>query len=130
MMSTSAVKRIVAVASFALVIAACGSSGSSGTAYKEPAGPPVETVHIQSGNVYFKPTQLTVKPGIIKIDLKNVESGTHDLVINGLPGFQLEVSGAGSSASGKVDLTKGAHEFYCTIPGHKEAGMKGTITVS
>jgi uncharacterized cupredoxin-like copper-binding protein len=51
-------------------------------------------------------------------------------VIQGLPGFQLEVSGEGSTASSKVDLKPGEYEFYCTIPGHKEAGMKGTITVS
>jgi uncharacterized cupredoxin-like copper-binding protein len=127
-MSTSTIKRIVAVGAFVLVIAACGSSGSS-AAYKQPTGPAVETVQIQSGNTFFKPTQLNVKPGIIAIDLKN-ESGTHDLVIKGLPGFMLDVSGSGSKASGKVDLKKGSYQFYCTIPGHKEAGMQGTITVS
>ena len=47
-----------------------------------------------------------------------------------MPGFQIEVSGEGDTATEKVDLTKGKYEFYCTIPGHEEAGMKGTLTVS
>jgi uncharacterized cupredoxin-like copper-binding protein len=129
-MHPAMIKRVVGVAAFVAVLGACGSSGSSGAAYKEPAGPPVETIKIESGNVFFKPTSIKAKPGIAKLELTNIESGTHDLVIKGLPGFQLEVSGDGSKASGKVDLKPGSSEFYCTIPGHKEAGMKGTITVS
>ena len=104
------------------------SSGSS--SYKEPTGPPVATLNVESGNVFFKPTTLTAPAGIVKMTLKNIESGTHDLVIRNVPGFQLEVSGDGSTATEKVKLKKGKYEFYCTIPGHEEAGMKGTLTVS
>jgi plastocyanin len=128
-MKTS-LKRALALAAFAAVIVACGGSDSSGSAYKEPTGPPVDTLDIQSGNTFFKPSELTSAPGVVKLDLKNIESGTHDLVIRDIPGFQLEVSGDGSTASGKVKLKSGKYEFYCTIPGHEEAGMKGTITVS
>lgn len=124
------VMRVLALSAFVAIVAACGGSDSGGATYKEPSGPPVATLKIESGNVFFKPTELDSPKGIVKLTLKNIESGTHDLVIRGLPGFQLEVSGDGSTASGKVDLTKKKYEFYCTIPGHEEAGMKGTITVS
>jgi nitrite reductase (NO-forming) len=66
----------------------------------------------------------------VKITLKNIESGTHDLQIHGISGFQVEVSGEGSTASGKVQLKKGTYDYYCSIPGHEAAGMKGTLTVS
>jgi uncharacterized cupredoxin-like copper-binding protein len=113
------------------VFGACSSGGGSDKAYKPPTGPAVDTLKVRSGNVYFKPTKLETKPGIVQIDLHNQESGVHDLVIQGIPGFQLEVSGQGDDASGKVDLKANkTYEFYCTIPGHKEAGMRGTITVS
>jgi uncharacterized cupredoxin-like copper-binding protein len=120
---------VAAVAVSVAVLAACGGDDGADAAYKEPKGPPVDTLKVNAGNVYFKPTELDTQPGIVEIDLHNQESGVHDLVIKDIPGFQLEVSGEGSNASGKVELTKKKYEFYCTIPGHKEAGMRGTITV-
>lgn len=126
----SPVQRVAALACFVAVIAACGGSSGPDSAYKEPTGPAVATLKINAGNVYFKPTELTAPPGIVQIKLYNQESGTHDLVIKDISGFHLEVSGEGSNASGKVDLKAKKYEFSCTIPGHKEAGMKGTITVS
>jgi nitrite reductase (NO-forming) len=123
-------KAIAAMAVSLAVLGACSSDGGSDTAYKQPTGPAVDTLKVQSGNVYFKPTKLDTKPGVVQIDLHNQESGVHDLVIKDIPGFQLEVSGEGANASGKVDLKANKqYEFYCTIPGHKEAGMRGTITV-
>jgi uncharacterized cupredoxin-like copper-binding protein len=131
MMRSVVIKRTVAVVAVAAVVAACGGSSSGGSSgYKEPKGPAVDTLSVESGNVFFKPTKLTSAAGIVKISLKNIESGTHDLVIRDVPGFELEVSGEGSTASGKVELKAKTYEFYCTIPGHEEAGMKGTITVS
>ena len=125
----TAVKRFAALGVLVVVIAGCGGGDGGGEPYAEPKGPAVDTLKVTSGNVWFKPTELTTQPGIVQIDLYNQESGVHDLVIKDIPGFQLEVSGEGSDASGKVDLKAKEYEFYCTIPGHKEAGMRGTITV-
>ena len=129
-MTISGVKRLVAVGAVAFVLAACGGSDDSGTSYVEPKGPAVATLKLESGNTFFKPDKEQAPPGIIDIQLKNIESGIHDLVIRDVPGFQIEVSGEGDTVSKKVELEKGKYEFYCTVPGHEEAGMKGTLTVS
>src|SRR5207342_2680157 len=122
---------LVAVGALALILAACGGGSDSGSgSYKEPTGPAVATIKLDSGNTYFKPDNVHAPPGIIAISLKNVETGTHDLVIRGVPGFQVEVSGDGDTVTKKIELAKGKYEFYCSIPGHEEAGMKGTLTVS
>ncbi len=129
-----ATKRFVASAALALglvvALAACGGGGSGGSGYKPPTGPAIATVKLESGNTFFKPNKVTAPAGIIKIQVTNIESGIHDLVIRNIPGFQVEVSGEGDVESQKVELAKGKYEFYCTIPGHEEAGMKGTLTVS
>jgi uncharacterized cupredoxin-like copper-binding protein len=124
-------KQLVAAGALAVLLAACGGGDSEGGSYQEPAGPAVASMKLESGNTYFEPDKVAVTPpGIIDVTVDNVESGIHDLVIRGVPGFQVEVSGEGDTASKKVELEKGKYEFYCTIPGHEEAGMKGTLTVS
>lgn len=120
----------VACTALAVGLTACGGSDSGSSSYKPPKGPAVASLKVQSGNVFFKPTKLSAPAGIISITLKNIESGSHDLEIHGVSGFQLQVSGEGSTATEKVQLKKGTYEYYCSIPGHEEAGMKGTLTVS
>jgi plastocyanin len=120
----------VALSALVVGLTACGGSSSSGGSYKQPTGPAVASLHVKSGNLFFKPAKLSSPAGIISITLKNIESGSHDLEIHGVSGFQLEVSGTGSTATGKVQLKKGTYTYYCSIPGHEAAGMKGTLTVS
>src|SRR3954464_2593781 len=123
---------VAVVATFAIALAGCGggSSGGGGSkSYKEPSGAPVKTINVASANLFFTPKRPVSPPGIIEISLKNTESGAHTFVFEGVPGFELQVTGEGDTDSGKVQLSKGKHVFYCTIPGHREAGMEGTLTV-
>jgi plastocyanin len=114
-----------------LGLAACGGGGDGGgpKAYVEPKGASTETISIHAGNFYFKPDAITTNAGIATIELTSDGNG-HDLVFDGAyPGFQLEVSGGGSTTSEKVDLKPGKYTFYCNFPGHRAAGMQGTLTV-
>jgi uncharacterized cupredoxin-like copper-binding protein len=36
----------------------------------------------------------------------------------------------GGTSTVSVKLKKGRYEFYCPVPGHKAAGMKGTLTIT
>jgi plastocyanin len=119
---------IALLAAALVVFAACGGGGSS-TAYKEPKGPAVAQLTFDAKNFAFTPSKATAPAGIVGITLQSTEGG-HDFVIDGLPGFKLTVTGSGSKDSGKVDLKKGKYTFYCSLPGHRAAGMQGTITVS
>ncbi len=119
---------VVLVPLCAWVLGACG--GGKGSSYQQPAGAAIGTITIQAGNLFFKPDKLTVdRPGIYDVELKNTQSGAHTLVFDDVKGFELEVTGDGSTDAKKVDLTAGTHKFHCTIPGHAAAGMKGTLTV-
>jgi plastocyanin len=111
-------------------LSACGGGDDGGgpKAFVPPKGPSTETISIHAGNFYFKPKTITAKPGIATIELTS-DSNAHDLVFDdAYPGFQLEVSG-GSTDSSKIDLKPGKYTFYCSFPGHRAAGMEGTLTV-
>jgi uncharacterized cupredoxin-like copper-binding protein len=109
-------------------LAACGSS-SSGGKYVPPTGPVVDSVTVDAGNLYYKPADVETKAGNVRITLENVETGSHNLVIEGIPRFVLEVSGKGDKDSNVVALKAGNYDFYCTLPGHRSAGMQGELTV-
>jgi plastocyanin len=129
-------RRVLAVVSFALLaavfFAACGGGGgggASGGAYEEPKGKATETLSFQAGNFFFKPDQVTAKPGIAEIKL-TADNGIHDFRFDGAyPGFLLEAYGGGAGESRKIDLKPGKYTFYCDLPGHRAAGMVGTLTV-
>jgi plastocyanin len=109
-----------------LVAVGCGGGGDSG--YKEPTGKAVADLTFSAKNFSFTPKNADAPAGIIGITLKSTAGG-HDFVIEGVPGFKLVTPGSGDSDSGKVDLKKGKYTFYCSLPGHRAAGMVGTLTV-
>ena len=43
--------------------------------------------------------------------------------------FKLEVSRGGDTDDGTIELEAGDYVFYCDVPGHRAAGMEGTLTV-
>ena len=65
------------------------------------------------------------------LSFSNAQSIPHDVAIEDSSGEvigQTEVI-AGGETSTRVDLKPGTYTYFCTIPGHREAGMEGTLTV-
>lgn len=129
-MNTRRVVRMftIGVATTALV-AACGGGGGGSSSYKQPKGSAQKTLDIKGGNFFFDPKNPEAPAGVDAIKLTS-EGGLHTLVFAGgkVPHFKLQAS-SGKSDELKVDLKPGKYEFYCDIPGHREAGMDGTLTV-
>lgn len=80
--------------------------------------------------IAFDTTTLTSKPGKVTIDFDNPSALEHDVAID-QDGKQIAISEtiAKGKTSVSADLTPGTYTFLCTIPGHAEAGMEGTLTV-
>jgi plastocyanin len=73
---------------------------------------------------------LSSKPGKVTIDLTNPAAIQHDVAI--AKGSQQLVKAplvSNGSTSVTADLAPGKYVFYCTVPGHRQAGMQGTLTV-
>jgi uncharacterized cupredoxin-like copper-binding protein len=74
----------------------------------------------------------TLSPGTYTFDLTNKGQVGHDLVFNG-PGVDNDktpVIGPGKTAKLTVDLKNGTYDVYCSVPGHKQAGMDVKLKVS
>jgi plastocyanin len=78
----------------------------------------------------FDKKELTGKPGKVTIDFENPSAIPHNVVIlkdgKELAGFEPIAEGEESVSA---DLEAGAYTFICSVPGHAEAGMEGTLTV-
>ncbi|HMP40230.1 MAG TPA: multicopper oxidase domain-containing protein, partial [Roseiflexaceae bacterium] len=95
---------------------------------QEPVGPVLGTLTIEAVDIGFEPTNLTVdNPGRYTIKLVNTGNIVHDIVFpNGLK----IVAQAGETQEGDVMVPEGGLTFICSLPGHKDAGMVGSISVA
>jgi len=88
----------------------------------------VATVEVDAlPTLKFQSTEFTTKVGIN--EMKYVDKGgTHTLVFAepALAGFIISVP---PTSSKKVDLLAGTYTIFCSIPGHRAAGMEATLTV-
>lgn len=131
-----------------LAVAGCGG-GSSKKQASTPATTPAPTpapVHKQTTTASsgggakattiseseFKLTPSTAKvgAGAVTVTAKNDGTIMHNLVIqgNGVSKKTAQLQ-PGSSGVLKVNLKPGTYQMYCSVPGHKQSGMKGTIVV-
>lgn len=80
--------------------------------------------------IAFDTTTLTSKPGKVTIEFSNPAAIEHDVAIeqNGKVIAKSELITKGKT-SVAADLAPGTYTFLCTVPGHAEAGMEGTLTV-
>jgi uncharacterized cupredoxin-like copper-binding protein len=70
-----------------------------------------------------------LKAGEITFEVSDDGKIPHDLAIKGTNDKTKEIA-PGSNAELKVTLKPGTYVLYCSIPGHEQAGMKQSITVS
>ena len=92
-------------------------------------GAAVETVSITLGALQLEPAELSIPAGGARLKITNGDAINHSLTIPDL-GVNTPELQPGESLT--VDIpasTEGTYEMWCTVAGHKDAGMKGTVTV-
>ncbi len=83
-----------------------------------------------NGQLAYITKQATAPAGAIEIDSKNAASIPHDISLEGNGANDKgEVVQDGGTSTIKTTLKAGKYTFYCSVPGHREGGMEGTLTV-
>jgi uncharacterized cupredoxin-like copper-binding protein len=109
----------VAVAALLLIPLATARSDRQATA---------STVQVKGGEFFFRlSTKSAAKPVKVTFVFKNIGHVLHDFSIKGKKTPLIQ---PGKTALLVVSFTKkGKYPYLCTVPGHAQAGMKGTFTV-
>lgn len=99
-----------------------GSAGSGGSLAFE-ADP--------AGGLAYTTKTATAEAGKVTVDFTNPQPISHDVAIEDSSGKEVgatEVIGEGNDST-VVELEPGQYTFFCSVPGHREAGMEGDLTV-
>ena len=122
----------------ALLLVACG--GDAG----EPAPAPLvdagsaaaiePDATLVMDDLFYAPEVLEVPAQEVGylLQVDNVGEANHDFSVEGLPEDVDVHLGMAAGISGPYPLPAipaGEYTFYCSIPGHREAGMEGTLVV-
>jgi mono/diheme cytochrome c family protein len=83
-----------------------------------------------NGQLLFEFKQASAKAGEVTLISKNDSSVPHNIALEG-GGVNEEgpVVSGGKSSKVSAKLKAGRYTFYCSVPGHEQAGMKGTLNV-
>jgi plastocyanin len=139
---------VLIIASLALV--ACGSSSSSSTESSAESGAATEAetesgteaeagaeagsglqIEAAASGLAYASDTAEWKAGKFTVEFTNPQAIPHDVAIEDSSGKMVgeaELVAEGSSST-EVDLKPGTYTYFCTVPGHREAGMEGTLTV-
>ena len=134
---------LVAIALALFGLAACGddddddettaaeTTTTETTAVAGGAGGTISLSSPADGSLAYDQDSLTIAPGSVTIDYDNPSSLSHDVVIEDETGTtvgQTDLISDGTTTA-TVELTPGTYTFFCDVPGHREGGMEGTLTV-
>lgn len=121
---------LVAVLMVAAV--ACGGEPAD-----EPAAPAGEATGAAGGpatfvavDIAYEQAPASLAPGRHTFELVNDGATRHTVTIEELGDRDVVEADGGQTATGDVELDAGSYTYYCSVPGHREAGMEGTLDVS
>jgi plastocyanin len=144
---------LAALLAGALVLGGCGGSKSTSSSASTPAAPTESTASTATtestaaapptsasalsleanpeGQLKYNTTSLTAKAGNVTIDFKNMAPLGHNVTVESSTGSTVGATPTFSGASKKLSLNlkPGTYKFFCTVPGHRQGGMEGTLVV-
>ena|SRR5947209_6139820 len=133
--------------SITLAVAGCGGSSSAGTsssatttstaapsassASGSSGGGSLSVAADPSGQLKFDKTSLSASAGSVAINFANHAPVGHNLTVASSSGAVIGATPTfeGASKTLTLKLKPGTYTFYCSVPGHRQGGMQGTLVV-
>jgi plastocyanin len=119
-------RMLIALASIAVVVSAFATPAAAVAPERGTTGG--RTIRIDGKSFAFIPNRIIIRAGERVTIVYHSLDGFHDLVVQGV-GRVVKANG-GQTRRGTLTIAKpGTYKFWCSVRGHRSAGMKGTIVV-
>ena len=123
---------LVAALGASALFAACGGGGGDGGGGDHsqplPPHPNAPELEVTGDSLSFEPEDLEVPAGRFNVAFSSGDQ-FHDFVIDKVDGIVEANAGDTETAGFRID-EPGDYTFYCSVPGHRQGGMEGTLTVT
>jgi plastocyanin len=107
------------------------TTGTPPPASSPAAGASLKLAAAPGGELAYNTKTLTAKAGKVTIVMANMSPVEHNVTVaEGSKVLGATPSFVGGSKTLTLTLKPGTYTFYCSVPGHRQAGMEGTLTVS
>lgn len=123
---------LVGVVLVAVILLLARGFGPGGHGAGRSGGAAEGAFVVEASEYQFQPSTIELDAGEFEIALSNVGRVEHDFLIEGVddPGAPHQNHAPpGQTSSGTYDLEPGSYTFYCSVPGHRQSGMEGTLVV-
>ncbi len=117
---------VFVIIAIAALVAACGGGGGSSSG----GGSNAQTITVTATEFKFDPSTINAAPGqTVNVTFKNAGTVQHTFVIKEANVKLTADPGQTVTGSFTAPSTAGSYTYFCDVPGHEDAGMKGTLTV-
>jgi plastocyanin len=110
-----------------------GSEATNGAATGGGGGPSTLQVETdRSGGLAYTTDLISAKAGNLTVDFNNPQPGGHDVRFEDPSGNDIGGTDVIAESRESIELKglkPGKYVYYCSVPGHREAGMEGTLLV-
>jgi plastocyanin len=90
----------------------------------------IREVVVEGDEFKFIPDSVNLKAGEkVRIVFKNIGRAPHNLIIEGLNIGSRTIGGGQTDSFEFTAPSSGTYTFFCSVPGHREAGMEGELKV-
>lgn len=96
---------------------------------EEAAEFPEDALVFVAVDIAYEEAPATAEAGELTIAIDNQGGVQHDVTIEEAGDTTVADAAGGETDSGTIELEPGTFTYYCSVPGHREAGMEGTLEV-